>query len=223
MENPIKIAIAGRGYGKKAALPVYPELGEFEPVAVWSRRREQAREMAEEAGVELGATDFDELLPVPGLEAVHVAAPVATPVPFPVAAAKRGLHVMCELGVVTLVDTARSRSDAIEIYREGTVRLDGDRRVWWGRTGMELQSEGSLDESSTEAFRRVAHNFWAAVWKGAEPERSLQDRFGCRGSAMPFARPTSSVAGYNPGLSPPHDVHAGVSEGAPRIGLGDGP
>lgn len=68
MENPIKIAIAGSGYGRKVALPVYTELEEFEPVAVWSRRPEQARGMAEEAGVELGTTNFDELLSVPGLE-----------------------------------------------------------------------------------------------------------------------------------------------------------
>lgn len=318
MENPIKIAIAGSGYGRKVALPVYTELEEFEPVAVWSRRPEQAREMAEEAGVELGTTDFDELLSVPELEAVHVATPVAMHVPFAVAAAERGLHVMCEkpladsledarliheairsagvigmvdyelrmketrrrvierarevvgrprmasvslvqsdhadpdsrpytwvhdarlgggrlqgygvhdldlllevfpdvdavaaatevgvpfrttgdgelrrvtaedayalllrfrgggLGVVTLVSTARhSRTDVIEIHGdEGTVRLDGDQRVWWGRTGEELQSEGPLDQSSTEAFKGVARNFWAAVREGAAPEPSLQD------------------------------------------------
>ncbi len=318
MENPIKIAVAGSGYGRKVALPVYTELEEFEPVAVWSRRPEQAREMAEEAGVELGTTNFDELLSLPGLEAVHVATPVAMHVPFAVAAAERGLHVICEkpladslegarliaeairsagvigvvdyelrmketrrqvierarevvgrprmasvslvqsdhadpdsrpytwvhdarlgggrlqgygvhdldlllevfpdvdavaaatevgvpvrttgdgelrrvtaedayvlllrfrgggLGVVTLVSTARhSRSDVIEIHGdEGTVRLDGDRRVWWGRTGEELQSEGPLDQSSTAAFKRVARNFWAAVREGAAPEPSLQD------------------------------------------------
>jgi predicted dehydrogenase len=318
MEKPIKIAIAGSGYGRKVALPVYVELEEFEPVAVWSRRPEQARELAEEAGVGLGTADFDELLSVPGLEAVHVATPVATHVPFVVAAAERGLHVMCEkpladslegarrivaairsagvvgladyelrmkqtrrrvierarevvgrprmasvslvqsdhadpdsrpytwvhdarlgggrlqgygvhdldlllelfpdvdavaaatevgvpvrrandaelrrvtaedayalllrfrgggLGVVTLVATARhGRSDIIEIHGdEGTVRLDGDGLVWWGRAGEELQSEGPLDESSTEAFKQVARNFWAAVREGAAPEPSLQE------------------------------------------------
>lgn len=317
MEKPIKIAIVGSGYGRKVALPVYAELKEFEPVAVWSRRPERAQELAGEAGVGLGTADFDELLSVPGLEAVHVATPVATHVPFAVAAAERGLHVMCEkpladnlagarrivaaihsagvvglvdyelrmtqtrqrvierarevvgrprmasislvhsdhadpdsrpytwvhdsrlgggrlqgygvhdinlvlevfpdveavaaatdvgvpvrgaddgeqrvtaedayalllrfrgggLGVVTLVATARhGRSDVIEIHGdEGTVRLDGDRRVWWGRAGEALQSEGPLEESSTEAFKRVARNFWASVRKGATPEPSLEE------------------------------------------------
>jgi predicted dehydrogenase len=317
MEKPIKIAIVGTGYGRKVALPVYAELEEFELVAVWSRRPERAQELAKEASVGLGTADFDELLSVPGLEAVHVATPVATHVPFAVAAAERGLHVMCEkpladnlegarrivaairsagvvgmvdyelrmkqtrqrvieharevvgrprmasvslvqsdhadpdsrpytwvhdarlgggrlqgygvhdldlllevfpdveavaaatdvgvpvrraddgeqrvtaedayalllrfrgggLGVVTLVATARhGRSDVIEIHGdEGTVRLDVDRRVWWGRAGEALQSEGPLEESSTEAFKRVARNFWAAVRKGVAPEPSLEE------------------------------------------------
>lgn len=318
MENPIKIAIIGSGFGRKVALPVYAELEEFEPVAVWSRQPERARELAAEAGVGLGTADFDELLSVPGLEAVHVATPVATHVQFAVAAAERGLHVICEkpmaenlegarrivaairsagvvglvdyelrmkqtrrrvierarevvgrprmasvslvqsdhadpdsrpytwvhdaqlgggrlqgygvhdldlilevfpdvdavaaatdvgvplrraqddemrrvtaedtyalllrfrgggLGVVSLVSTARhGRGEVIEIHGdEGTVRLDSDRRVWWGRVGEELQSEGPLDASSTEAFKRVARNFWAAIREGAAPEPSLQE------------------------------------------------
>jgi predicted dehydrogenase len=318
MEKPIKIAVAGGGYGRKVALPVYTELAEFELLAVWSRRPERARELAAEAGVGLGTADFDELLSIPELEAVHVATPVATHVQFAVAAAERGLHVLCEkpmagnlegarriaaaiesagvvglvdyelrmkqtrrrvieharevvgrprmvsvslvqsdhahpdsrpytwvhdaqlgggrlqgygvhdldlvlevfpdveavaaasevgvpvrrteddelrpvtaedayvlllrfrgggLGVVSLVATARhERSDVIEIHGDaGTVRLDGDRRVWWGRAGEELQSEGPLDASSAKAFQQVARNFWAAIRKGAAPEPSLQE------------------------------------------------
>jgi predicted dehydrogenase len=318
MDEPIKIAIVGSGYGQKVALPVYAKLTEFEPVAVWSQRPQRAQELAEDAGLKLGTADFDELLSVPGLEAVHIATPVTTHMQFAVAAAARGLHVMCEkpladnledarrivaairaagvvgvvdygrrmqqtrqrvidrareivgrprmvsvslvssdhadpdsrpytwvhdaqlgggrlqgygvhdldllleifpeveavaaatevgvpvrrtedgqlrrvtaedayalllrfrgggLGVVTLVATARhGRGDVIEIYGdEGTVRLDGDRRVWWARTGEELRSDGPLDTSSTAAFTRVARNFWAAIRNGAAPEPSLEE------------------------------------------------
>lgn len=318
MDQPIKIAIAGIGYGRKVALPAYAELAEFEPVAVWSQRPGRAQELAEKAGVGLGTADFGELLSTPGLEAVHVATPVATHVQFAVAAAERGLHVMCEkpladtleggrrivaairaagvvglvnygrrmqqtrrqvierarevvgrprmvsvslvqsdhadpdsrpytwahdarlgggrlqgygvhdldlvlemfpdvdavaamseigvpvrrtddgelrrvtaedtyavllrfrgggLGVVTLVSTARhKRGDVIEIHGdEGTVRLDGDRRIWWGRTGEQLQAEGPFSASSTEAFKRVARNFWAAIRNGSAPEPSLEE------------------------------------------------
>lgn len=318
MENPVRIALAGGGFGSKVALPVYRELDEFEPVAVWSRRPERADELAREAGLELGTSDYEELLSFPGLEAVHVATPVVMHAPFAIAAAERGLHLLCEkpladnledarrivtavrsagvvgavdwelrmketrrrlmararevvgklrmasvslvqsdhaepdsrphtwvhdaamgggrlqgygvhdldlllelfpdveavaaatevgvpmrstnaggmrrvtaedtyglllrfrgggIAVVSLVSTARhGRNDVIELHGdEGTVKLDADELVWWGRAGEELQSEGPLDSSSTEAFKGVAGNFWAAVREDAEPEPSLEE------------------------------------------------
>jgi predicted dehydrogenase len=148
MDNPIRIAVAGSGYGRKVALPVYTESDEFQPVALWSHRRERAQHLAKEAGLELGTSDMEELLSFPGLEAVHVATPVTTHLEFAVAAAERGLHVLCEkpladnledaqrivrairsAGVVGAVDYARrmkeSRRRLIERARDvvGTPRL----------------------------------------------------------------------------------------------------
>ena len=337
MDKPVKIAIAGGGYGAKVALPAYQELDEFEPVAVWSRRPERAKELADEAGLELGTADFDQLVSFPGLEAVHVATPVVHHLPFAVAAARRGLHVLCEkplgdnlaearqiaaaikeagvvgsvgyelrlketrqrlierarevfgrprmvtvslvqsdhadpwsrpytwvhdatmgggrlqgygvhdldlllevvppveavaaatevsvsmrtsgdddqmlpvtaedaygillrfrgggLGVVSLVATARhARDDVIELHGdEGTVRLDADKRVWWGRASEELQCEGPLDDSSGEAFKCLARKFWAAIREGAEPDPSLEE--GLRVQAVFDAIRTAAVEG----------------------------
>ena len=334
--EPVKIAVAGGGYGSKVALPAYKELEEFEPVGVWSRRPERAEELAEQAGVEHGTSDFDELLSIPDLEAVHVATPVVTHLPFALAAAERGLHVLCEkpladslaegrqiaaairqagvvgavgyelrlketrqhlidharevfgrprmvsislvqsdhadpysrpwtwvhdstmgggrlqgygvhdldmlleflppveavaaalevgvplrttgdeedelrpvtaedtyaillrfagggLGVVTLAATARhGRGDVIELHGdEGTVRLDSDQQVWWGRAGEELQCEGPLDNSSTEAFKRLARKFWAAIREGAPADPSLEE--GLRVQAVFDAVRTAAV------------------------------
>lgn len=314
----MKIAVIGGGYGAKVALPAYGELDEFEPVAVWSRRAERARELAAQAGAQLGTDDLDELLEHPGLEAVHVATPVALHARVAIAAARRGLHVLCEkpiasdlaqareivaaieeagvvgavnygrrlqatrerllervrevvgrprmvsialvhddhaepgsrpftwvqdaalgggrlqgygvhdldllleafgevqavaaateiavseraapdgtprdvtaedgyaillrfagggLGHVSLTATARhKRGDTIEVYgAAGSVRLDEDRRLWWGRAGEPLRSEGPLPASSKDAFKRVARNFCAAVRDGAPADPSLQE------------------------------------------------
>jgi predicted dehydrogenase len=318
MPEPVRIAIAGGGYGAKVPLPVYGELDEFEPVAVWSRRPERARELADEAGVPLGTSDLDELLAHPGLEAVHVATPVAMHADVAIAAAERGLHVLCEkplaasleqardvvaavrdagvvgavnygrrmqatrarlielvdevvgrprmvaislvhddhaergsrpftwvqdaalgggrlqgygvhdldfvleafgqveevaaatevgvgertapdgtirpvtaedayaillrlrgggLATVSLTATARhARGDVVEIHGEGgTVRLDADKVLWWGRAGEELRCEGPLKASSKDAFAQVARNFHAAIRDGADPDPSLQE------------------------------------------------
>ena len=334
MDNPVKIAIAGGGYGVKVALPAYQELEEFQPVAIWSRRPERAQELADQAGLQLGTADFDELVAVPGLEAVHIATPVVTHVPFALAAARRGLHVLCEkpladdmaearrivaaireagvvgavgyelrlketrqrvierarevfgrprmvtvslvqsdhadpdsrpytwvhdatmgggrlqgygvhdldlllqvvppveavaaatevgvtvrvsgdkelvpvsaedayaillrfrgggLGVVSLVATARhARGDVIELHGdEGTVRLDADRRIWSGAASEELRCEGPLDDSSSEAFKLLARNFWASIRSGAAPDPSLEE--GLRVQALFDAVRTASI------------------------------
>jgi len=111
--GPIKIAVAGGGYGAKVPLPAYSELDEFEPVAVWSRREERARELADEAGLALATTSFEELLDLPELEAVHVATPVTMHADMAIAAVQRGLHVLCEKPVAGSLDEGRRVADAV--------------------------------------------------------------------------------------------------------------
>ena len=316
--GPVKIAVLGGGYGAKVPLPVLADLVEFEPVAVWSRTPERARELAGKHGLELGTSDVDELLAHPGLEAVHVATPVATHAEIAIAAARRGLHVLVDkpialdlaqaravrnaiaeagvvgaanygrrfqatrerllqrvaevagaprmvsislvfddhaepgsrpftwvqdaqlgggrlqgygvhdldllleafgevdsvaaatevgvternapdgtphtvtaedgyailirfrgggLGQVSLTATARhTRGDVIEVHGcEGTVRLDADKRLHWGRAGEELQVEGPLKADSKQAYARVARNFHAAIRDGAAPDPGLEE------------------------------------------------
>ena len=316
--GPVKIAVLGGGYGAKVPLPVLSDLEEFEPVAVWSRRPERARELAETHALQLGTSDVEELLAHPGLEAVHVATPVATHAEIAVAAARRGLHVLVDkpvamdlaearavrdavqetgvaaavnygrrfqqtrerllervaevagaprmvsialvfddhalpesrpftwvqdaalgggrlqgygvhdldlllaafgevesvaaatevgvrercdadgtprtvtaedayvilvrfrgggLGHVSLTATARhKRADVIAVHgSEGTVRLDADKRLHWGRAGEELQVEGPLKADSKHAYARVARSFHAAIREGAAPHPDLTE------------------------------------------------
>jgi predicted dehydrogenase len=81
------------------------------------------------------------------------------------------------LGHVSLAATARhKRGDVIEVHgAEGTVRLDADKRLHWGRAGEELQSAGPLNASSKDAFAQVARNFFASIRDGAAPDPSLQE------------------------------------------------
>jgi len=114
MSNPVRIAVVGGGYGAKIPLPAYAELDEFEPVAAWSRRPERAAELAESFDLQLGTADLDELLQHPGLEAVHVAGPVSTHAEVAIAAARRGLHVLCEKPLAANLDEALEVVGAIE-------------------------------------------------------------------------------------------------------------
>jgi predicted dehydrogenase len=81
------------------------------------------------------------------------------------------------LAQVSLTATARhARDDVVEVHGAGgTVRLDTDKRLWWGRAGEELQCEGPLKASSKDAFAHVARNFHAAIREGAPADPSLQE------------------------------------------------
>jgi predicted dehydrogenase len=318
MPDPIKIAVVGGGYGAKVPLPAYAELDEFEPVAVWSRRPERAEELAAKHDLPLGTSDLGELLCAEGLEAVHVAGPVSRHAEVAIAAARQGLHVLCEkplaasldearavvaaieeagvvgavnygrrmqqtrtrllecvhdvlgaprmvsislvhtdhadpdsrpftwvqdramgggrlqgygvhdldllleafgevaevaaatevgvgerrskdgrphevtaedayailvrfrgggLGQVSLTSTARhARGDVLEFHGDGgTVRLEADKVLSWGRAGEELRTEGPLQASSKDAFKQVARNFHASIRDGAPPDPSLHE------------------------------------------------
>ncbi len=120
-DGPIRIAVVGGGYGAKVALPVYRSLDAFEPVAVWSRTGERARQIAAAHGLALGSDDLDEVLAVPGLEAVHVAVPVALHEDVAVRAADAGLHVLCEKPVA--LDLAGARRVAAAIDASGVVGM----------------------------------------------------------------------------------------------------
>ena len=97
------------------------------------------------------------------------------------------------IGVVTLVATAHhKRADAIELYGDGgSVRLDAERRVWWGRAGEELECDGPLEASSGDAFKHVARSFASAIRDGTPPEPSLEE--GLRVQALFDAVRTADV------------------------------
>jgi predicted dehydrogenase len=117
--SPVKIAVLGGGYGAKVPLPVLASLDEFAPVAVWSRTPERARELADKYDLELGTSDLDELLSHPGLEAVHIATPVATHAEFAIAAANRGLHVILDKPMA--MDLGEAQAVAVAIEEAGVV------------------------------------------------------------------------------------------------------
>jgi predicted dehydrogenase len=81
------------------------------------------------------------------------------------------------LATVSLTATARhARGDVVEIHGDGgTVRLDADNVLGWGRAGEDLRREGPLKASSKDAFAQVARNFYAAIREGADPDPSLQE------------------------------------------------
>jgi predicted dehydrogenase len=95
LQSTLRIAIAGTGFGEKYAVGLKSIPG-VEVIGVFSRRPERARDMAERFGVPEFTCRFQELLGLPGLDAVAIVTPNSTHSEFVRAALAMRKHVICD-------------------------------------------------------------------------------------------------------------------------------
>jgi len=91
----LRIAIAGTGFGEKYAIGLTSN-PDVEVVGAFSRRPERAAAMAERYGIRFSTHHFEELLELPGLDAVAVVTPNSTHAEFVRAAIAARKHVICD-------------------------------------------------------------------------------------------------------------------------------
>ena len=91
----LKIAVVGVGFGTAVHVPAFLSEG-LEVIGIMARRPERAAEAASKFGIEHALSDFEQLLALPGLDAVSIATPPAFHRDMAIAALQAGLHVICE-------------------------------------------------------------------------------------------------------------------------------
>ncbi len=92
---PLKVAIAGLGFGEKVHLPALRDQPLTEPVALWHPRAERL-EAACRAAELPGFSDFDALLEDPAIEALVIATPPAVRFELARRALEAGKHLLLE-------------------------------------------------------------------------------------------------------------------------------
>jgi len=98
MSQPLRIAIVGSGFAAHFHLASYRKVhGErFEIVALCGRNEARVATLAREFGVPRSLTSYDELLRDAGVDVVDLCVPNHLHVPYALAAAKHGKHIICE-------------------------------------------------------------------------------------------------------------------------------
>ena len=91
----VRIGVVGVGFGATVHIPGFQSEG-VEVVAICTRRRERAEQAAQRFGVPNVFTDYDEMLRMPGLDAVSIVTPVPLHHAMSIAALEAGKHVICE-------------------------------------------------------------------------------------------------------------------------------
>jgi predicted dehydrogenase len=92
---PLRVAIAGLGFGEKVHLPVLRDCPATVPVALWHPRRERLEAACREADLP-GFTDFNALLGDPAIEAIVIATPPAPRFDLARSALEAGKHLLLE-------------------------------------------------------------------------------------------------------------------------------
>ena len=92
---PLRVAVAGLGFGEKVHLPALADCPATEPVALWHPRAERLEAACRKAGLP-GSTDFDSLLADPGVDALVIATPPAPRFALARRALEAGKHLLLE-------------------------------------------------------------------------------------------------------------------------------
>jgi hypothetical protein len=93
--SPLRVAVAGLGFGEKVHLEALRTSPDWEPVALWHPRPERLEEACRSQGLR-GTTSFAALLEDPGIDAVVIATPPGPRHQLATAALEAGKHLMLE-------------------------------------------------------------------------------------------------------------------------------
>ncbi len=92
---PLRVAVAGLGFGEQVHLPALAACALTEPMALWHPRRERLEKACAASGLP-GFSDFDALLADPSIEAVVIATPPGPRFDLAKAAIAAGKHLLLE-------------------------------------------------------------------------------------------------------------------------------
>jgi predicted dehydrogenase len=111
--EPIKIGVVGVGFGSRVQIPGFLKIPGVEVAAVMSSGRyERAAEVARQFGINTVCRTFEELLEVPGLDAVSIVTPPYQHRELTLAALQAGKHVLCEKPMARSLEEAREMRNA---------------------------------------------------------------------------------------------------------------
>ncbi|MBM5827496.1 MAG: Gfo/Idh/MocA family oxidoreductase [Cyanobacteria bacterium M_surface_7_m2_040] len=92
---PLRVAVAGLGFGEQVHLEALKASPQWEPVALWHPRPERLEQALARHGLR-GSTEFAALLDDPGIDAVVIATPPGPRFALARAALEAGKHLMLE-------------------------------------------------------------------------------------------------------------------------------
>jgi predicted dehydrogenase len=142
--RPLRVGVIGTGFGSSTHIPAFKQSAEFEVVAVVSRRREKAEQVARDASVAWFSDDYRSMLREVDLDVVSIAVPAALHREIVLASAAAGRHILCEKPFATSVAEAQEMLAAVEAAGVGHTINHEFRMIPARQEFRRLVSEGFL-------------------------------------------------------------------------------
>jgi len=127
LQHPLRVAIAGLGFGEKVHLPALRACSHTEPVALWHPRQQRLEVACRNAELP-GHSDFAALLADPTVDAVVIATPPAPRFALARQALEAGKHVMLEKPVALCAEDAEELQ-RLALRNHLTVAVDFEYRA----------------------------------------------------------------------------------------------
>lgn len=124
---PLRVAIAGLGFGEKVHLPALRACGHTDPVALWHPRQERLEAACRKADLP-GHRDYAALLDDPAIDAVVIATPPGPRFGLAKQALEAGKHVMLEKPIALCVEDAEELQ-RLALRNNLTVAVDFEYRA----------------------------------------------------------------------------------------------
>jgi len=125
--QPLRVAIAGLGFGEKVHLPALRDCPLVEPVALWHPRAERLEQACRASGLG-GSTDYERLLADPSIDALVLATPPQPRFELARAALEAGKHLLLEKPVA-LDASAIEELQRLALRRGLSVAVDFEYRA----------------------------------------------------------------------------------------------
>jgi len=126
-DRPLRVAVAGLGFGEKVHLCALADCPTTEPVALWHPRPERLEQATRSSGLP-GFSTFDALLADPAVEAVVIATPPGPRFALARAALEAGKHLLLEKPVALRTDQVEELQ-RLALRRGLTVAVDFEYRA----------------------------------------------------------------------------------------------
>ena len=169
MENKIRVAIVGLGFGAEF-IPIYQRHPHAELVAICQRNEQKLNEIGNAFGIEKRYTSYEELLKDPDIDAVHINTPIPDHGPQSIRALQAGKHVACTVPMATTVEECRQ---IVELVNETGLSYMMMETVVYAREFLFMKELYTKGELGKVQFLKASHqqdmDGWPNYWPGLPP------------------------------------------------------